>query len=262
MKDNFVRGVFGLLIMRILLSILIAGSPSALAAMYNLEEKFSQKFYIFSRLSGHLVFEPPSFDFGTVERGEEVKGKFKLLNAGDAIIKFLKVVPGCGCTSAVLNKVILNPGEVAELEFIVDTKDKHAYFKSGIEVQTNDIDNPVTVLPITGWVGKGVEFFPPPGYLGVLRAGEKVTGKLQVLHGGVDDFRIEKVKSLKGLVEIGNIIKKDEHTYEIEASISQKILTRPGDYKDILLVYTTSKEAPLLKAEYKWTISPDNSNTK
>lgn len=262
MKDNFVRGVFGLLIMRTLLSILIAGSPSALATLYNLENKFSQKFYIFSRTSGHLIVEPLHYDFGTVEKGQLVKGKFKLLNSGDVVLKFLKIAPGCGCTSAVVNKGVLNPGEVTELEFSVDTKDKHAYFKSGIEVQTTDLNNPVTILPITGWVGKGVEFFPPPGYLGVLRAGEKVTGKLQVLHGGVDDFRIEKVKSLKGLVEIGNIIKKDEHTYEIEASISQKILTRPGDYKDILLVYTTSKEAPLLKAEYKWTISPDNSNTK
>ncbi len=262
MKDNFVRVALGLLIIRILFSILIARSPSALAFIYNLEDRFSRKFYIFSRLSGHLVFEPPTFDFGVVEKGQQVKGKFRIFNAGDAVLKFLKVAPGCGCTSAVLNKGILNPGEEAELEFIVDTRDKHAYFKSGIEVQTTDIDNPVMILPITGWVGKGVEFFPPPGYLGVLRAGKKVNGKLQILHGGVDDFRIEKVKSLNGMVEIGNIIKKDEHTYEIEAAISQKILLKPGEYKDTLLVYTTSKETPLLKAEYKWTISPDNSNTK
>lgn len=262
MKDNFVRFAFGLLIMRTLLSILVARSPSALAVLYNLENKFSQKFYIFSGTSGHLIVEPLHYDFGTVEKGEGVLGRFKLYNSGNAIVKLLKVAPGCGCTIAVVNRKVLLPGETAELEFKINTHDKDAYFNSGIELQTTDINNRVMLLPITGWIGKGIKLNPAGGYFGVLNAGQKLEGKLQVQYGGIEDFRIQRVKMEKALINIGDITQKDEHTIEISASLQTDNVKEKRDYEDTIFIYTNNKEHPLLKATYRWTVIPDNKISK
>ncbi len=262
MKDTFARFASGLLIVRIFATILLAMSPRTLSIIYNLENKFSQKFYIFSRTSGSLIVEPTHYDFGTVEKGEWILGRFKLYNAGGSILKFLKVAPGCGCTSAVIDKRVLSPGEVAEIEFKIDTHDKDAYFNSGIELKTTDIDKPSIVLPITGWVGKGVKLNPPSSYFGVLSAGQKLEGKLQVQYGGVGDIVIQRVRTQKGLINIGDIAQKDEHTIEISASLQTEEVKEQRDYEDTVFIYTNNKEYPLLKATYKWTVSPDNKNSK
>lgn len=258
MEGNFLRIVSGLILVRIFLTIFLAISPSALATLYNIENKFSQKFYVFSRSSGHLIVEPLHYDFGTVEKGEWVSGQFKLYNSGNAILKFLKVAPGCGCTSAVVKKNVLLSGETTELEFKIDTHDKDAYFNSGIEVTTTDVNNPVMVLPITGWVGKGVKLNPASSYFGVLNAGQKLEGKLQVLYGGVGDLQILRVKMQNGLIKIGDITRKDEHTIEISASLQTDNVKEKRDYEDTIYVYTNSKEYPVLEATYRWTVSPNN----
>lgn len=257
MKENFVRFVFGLLVLRILVTIFLTDSPSALAGLYKLENKINQKFYIFSHFSGHIFVEPPGYDFGTVEKGEWVSGRFLLYNSGGAVLKFLRVAPGCGCTSAVVSKRELAPGETAELTFKIDTHDKDGYFNSGIEVSTTDVNNPVLILPITGWVGKGIKIFPPSdSYFGVLEAGKKLEGKLQVQHAGLHNFRILKVKTQKGLIKIGDIIEKDEHIIEIAGSLETSNVNVKRDYEDTIFIYTNNNDYPILKATYRWTVSP------
>ncbi len=258
MQDTFARFAVGLLIGRILATILLAVSPRTLSILVNLENKFSQKFYIFSGTSGYLVVEPAHYDFGTVEKGQWVVGRFKLYNAGASILKFLRVAPGCGCTSAVIDKKILHPGETAELEFNIDTNDRDGYFNSGIELETTEIKNPRRVLPIRGWVGRGIRLNPPSGYFGFLSAGQKLEGKLQVQYGGVGDIVIQRVKTQKGLINIGDITQKDEHTIEISASLQTEDVKEQRDYEDTVFVYTNNKEYPLLKATYRWTVRPDN----
>lgn len=262
MRDNFLRVVFGLLIIKLCFTIFLATSPSALATLYNAGNKFSQKFYIFSRTSGKLISDPVLYDFGEVEKGTVVEGKFRLYNGGNAILKFLNVAPGCGCTSAIVKKDILYPGESTELEFRVDTHDREAYFNSGIEVTTTEVNNPVKVLPVRGWIGKGVKLIPQGGYMGVLKAGQYVEGKVQVQFGGIGEFEIKKVKMGKGFVKIGDIIRKDEHTFEISAMLKADDVRETKDYEDTILIYTTNKEYPLLKATYRWTVTPDTDTSK
>jgi hypothetical protein len=261
MLDKFTRRVFFLIALRILFSIYLFTSPSAISVLVDFSDKFSEKFYIFSKTSGHLVVEPLQFDFGSVKENEIVRGKFKLMNTGRGILKILNVVPGCGCTTAGMKRDVLKPGDMTEMEFTVDTHDREGYFNSGIEIKSTDTNNPVTVLSITGWIGRGVKIVPPGGYLGVIRAGEKLEGSIQVQFGGLEDFSVKSVKVKNGLVKVNEIRKKDDHTIELYGTINVERVREKRDYSETLIIYTTSKEYPVLQVTYSWTVVPGD-NTK
>lgn len=78
-----------------------------------------------------LVFVEKFFDFGPIVEGEIIKHTFKFKNEGPGPVKIIKTEASCGCTT--LSGVIREyaPGETAEMEVTIDTKDK-----KGIVVKT------------------------------------------------------------------------------------------------------------------------------
>lgn len=80
---------------------------------------------------GHIVFEETFFDFGTVVEGDIIKHTFKFRNDGAGKVKIVKTETSCGCTTASGALKEYAPGEVGEMEVVVDTKGK-----KGIVVKT------------------------------------------------------------------------------------------------------------------------------
>ncbi|MBU0984925.1 MAG: DUF1573 domain-containing protein, partial [candidate division Zixibacteria bacterium] len=63
---------------------------------------------------------------------------FRLTSAGDDSLLITKVIPGCGCTQAPLEKAELAPGETTNLEIIFSTKRYSNRVTKSPRIETNE----------------------------------------------------------------------------------------------------------------------------
>ena len=78
----------------------------------------------------------------SVLTGKEIKGKLVLKNKGDVLLKILGVSSTCGCTTLKLKERKIKPGNVVDLDFVVDTRGKLGMVEKTITVHSNDPDSP------------------------------------------------------------------------------------------------------------------------
>jgi hypothetical protein len=68
--------------------------------------------------AGHLVADKMDYDFGMIEPGEKLYGKYTLTNDGKETVEIDKNVgKSCGCTEPKLDSYVLKPGESTTLSF-------------------------------------------------------------------------------------------------------------------------------------------------
>ena len=78
----------------------------------------------------------------SVLTGKEIKGKLVLKNKGDELLKILGVSSTCGCTTLKLKERRINPGNVVDLNFVVDTRGKLGMVEKTITIHSNDPETP------------------------------------------------------------------------------------------------------------------------
>jgi len=77
-------------------------------------------------------------DFGPVVQGTKVSHRFKLSNTGDAPLNILRMNSSCGCTSTLLGKARLEPGESTELEVSFNSAGLRGPANKSVQVVTDD----------------------------------------------------------------------------------------------------------------------------
>lgn len=101
------------------------------------------------------------FEFGFVPQNSKISHVFWLYNDGDETLKITKVVPGCGCTKAPLQKSEIAPGDSSALEIIFSTRryknrvtkqprietNEGTPFRS-VKIVTNVLSHPDSAFPI------------------------------------------------------------------------------------------------------------------
>ena len=95
-----------------------------------------------------LVLDAESHHFGQIRAGAKVAHRFKVTNAGDAGLRIVRVNPSCGCTSTVVGREVLEPGEGTELEVVLDTAGYQGPMKKFIELVTDDPAGPSRTLAV------------------------------------------------------------------------------------------------------------------
>lgn len=65
-----------------------------------------------------LTLDEIDYNFGIIPQHSRVSHTFWLRSTGDDTLRIFKVVPGCGCTKAPLEKSVLAPGDSTRLEII------------------------------------------------------------------------------------------------------------------------------------------------
>jgi hypothetical protein len=93
-----------------------------------------------------LDIPKPTFDFGYVPQQSVVSTDFWLKSSGTEDLKILKVIPGCGCTKAPLEKDVLVPGDSTRLEVIFSTKRFTNRVTKNPRIQTNAGDQKVEFM--------------------------------------------------------------------------------------------------------------------
>lgn len=100
-----------------------------------------------------IEITPKSFDFGEIQYGDVLKYTFKVKNIGSEVLEIKRVATSCACTTAEVEKKILNPGEGADLLVKYDTGAMSGPHGQGqqeriIYIKSNDPINPQVEVTI------------------------------------------------------------------------------------------------------------------
>jgi hypothetical protein len=89
-----------------------------------------------------VVLESDRFDFGPIPQGVRLVHRFALANGGDAPLEIQRLDAACGCTTAVVGRSTLAPGERTELEVALATGGLRGPVHKTVEVTTTDPAQP------------------------------------------------------------------------------------------------------------------------
>jgi hypothetical protein len=85
-----------------------------------------------------LAIDESEFNFGYVPQDARITHVFWLKSVGDEVLKITKVVPGCGCTKAPIDKTELAVGDSTRLEVKFNTKGYRRKVTKAPRIETNE----------------------------------------------------------------------------------------------------------------------------
>ena len=91
---------------------------------------------------------------------EEAQTEFVVTNKGDETVRIARVRTSCGCTSSILNKKIINPGESTTITAIFNKGKRQGLNHNKLEVFLDDQTDPVAKLHMIVQVPKLVDSQP------------------------------------------------------------------------------------------------------
>jgi len=103
-----------------------------------------------------IVLESLTYDFGPLAPNATATHRFKVSNAGAAPLTISRLNPSCGCTSTVLGKKTLAPGESTELEVTFNAAGASGPTRKTIQLVSDDPERPVLDLAFTADVSPAV----------------------------------------------------------------------------------------------------------
>jgi hypothetical protein len=84
-----------------------------------------------------IEFDKKEYDFGEIIEGEEVKGKFTLVNRGKVDLILTEVKASCGCTTPDWTKEAIGPGESGEIQFLFKSQGRKGKQNKSITIRSN-----------------------------------------------------------------------------------------------------------------------------
>lgn len=202
-----------------------------------------------------------TYNWGTVKPTDDpLKAKIKIKNAGTETLKINEVKPGCGCTTAPLDKNELKPGEEATLDVTLRIAGYGSEITKSIRIASNDPQNPNKYLFL-----KANVFFPisvkPTMYFtfNEMTVGKESSAKLILKNNTNHEIKLYDVvfspDNLTLNVPKEKILKPNEE-FELVAKVtpqkkgyfncSVKFKTTDNDMKELVIPgYGNVKESPI-----------------
>lgn len=104
-----------------------------------------------------LVADAANVNFGRIPPGGHASHRFVLRNAGQRNLVLDRIQPSCGCTTTVVGKTELAPGETTDLEVSFDGSGFTGPVRKTVEITSNDPVNPKYLLTFSAIVGGVVQ---------------------------------------------------------------------------------------------------------
>lgn len=212
--------------------------------------------FLTAMLITSYVYSQPKFEF--VGSGEKDWGKvmrsdgplvtqIRIKNTGNKLLEIYGVKPGCGCTTAPIDKKLLDPGETAKVDVTLKIDKDNGPIVKGIEFTTNDPENDRVTYDLKANVKSPIELFPKFLNLGTINKNEKMSARIVVSNHTSKDIKITSVKlsnpSIKTNMKKGQILKAGSHN-----SVQGIVLTnKDGIFDEKITLITDSKQNPLIE---------------
>lgn len=194
-----------------------------------------------------IQFEEKIFDFGVISQGDKVAYIYRFKNVGRKILKIERIRSTCDCTAINLTSMEIEPGNTGEIKAIFDSEEYTGRIMKSIHVHSNDPDEPVVTLKITGIVKEDVVVNPKKLNFGEIYEGKGAFRKLKVLPEAIEKLEIKKLEISSEYL----VLKRSEYSegnregIEITVTLSPK--TPQGRFFEILKIHTNSKGKPMIE---------------
>jgi hypothetical protein len=130
-----------------------------------------------------MTLDSTHHDFGKIAPNTVVSHRFKVTNTGDALLTITRLNPSCGCTSSVVGKDQLAPGESTELEVTFNSAGYSGPIKKSVEVVSNDPVQLAQTLIFSGDVAPNVKVSTQELRFLDLRRGDRRRASVQLESG-------------------------------------------------------------------------------
>ncbi len=140
-------------------------------------------------------------DWGKVKpKDDPLKATVKIKNEGTELLKISDVRPGCGCTTAPLDKKELNPGEIGSMEVTLKLGATSGLMTKSITISSNDPQNATKVLYLKADVVRPIQILPTQ-YLsfGEMTVGTKSEAKLSIRNTSTQDIVLSDFETVAGI---------------------------------------------------------------
>jgi len=108
----------------------------------------------------HIQFDELIYDFEDAPQEETVVHKFHFKNTGKSNLVISNVKPSCACTAALLSDKNIPPGGSGTIEFKFPTDLWRGKRTLNTQVYSNDPDEPIVTLTLTGNIAGWIPVVP------------------------------------------------------------------------------------------------------
>ncbi len=104
-----------------------------------------------------ITFQVKEFDFGTIWDHKSMTANYPFTNTGTQPLVITRMKAGCGCTTPVADKTVIQPGEQGTITVTFDPKGKQRKQDKKVTIYTNSPVNPETSVWIRSIVKPFIE---------------------------------------------------------------------------------------------------------
>jgi len=205
-----------------------------------------------------IVFESTTKDFGKVSEGAVLKHIFRFTNQGNETLEIVRVDSSCGCTSALLSKNKIGPGNSGEIEVVIATKDlPPSELSKTVSVMSTDRKQPNVVLTLTAVVEPEFVISEPSIYFGNVPRGHEVTKEILITIPPNKSHKLLEASSTDADVTVKMEPVAGSNGKQFKVIVVQKAGAAEGFHNGTLVVKTTSAVRPELKISVRSLVLKD-----
>lgn len=170
-----------------------------------------------------------TYSWGKVKpKDNPLNAKIKIFNKGTDTLKITGVKPGCGCTTAPLDKNNIAPGDYATLAVTLNLGSQRGQVTKSISITCNDPKNTSLYLFISAEVVFDVVFSAPEFLnMGDMELKTPKTSKITMTNTSEHDITIKTIAtnppSMKLSIENGTVIPA-KGTYELTGTVQYDVV--------------------------------------
>ena len=193
------------------------------------------------------MFGELTHDFGSVPRGSQLLHRFQWRNTTDKPMELVEYQRSCGCTSVTISPKVVDPGQIGQIEMLMDTKP----FAGEKTVNLSLVFGPGRLVSAQFQVkafSRGDIVYNPGHFgFGVVNEGSTPTAHVDIEYAGNLDFKITGVAEQPTGLEI-----KITESYRRVGGVGYHISTTlgsdtaSGDLKQTIQLRTNDPANPIL----------------
>jgi len=201
-----------------------------------------------------ITFEKTHHDFGKISADRKVSYHFKVTNTGQGTLNITRLNPSCGCTSTVLGKWSLAPGEGTEVEASFDPRGFRGKVHKSIQVISDDPTRGTTTLTFEAEVIQEIMPSTTTVFFYDLQRTAAKKATVRLASGNGQPVQVKETKA-PGAPYLSATARSEGNDAILDIDLDgRKISTGKQRGVDSLTVITTSEKMPVITLNIQWEL--------
>lgn len=201
-----------------------------------------------------ITFEKTHHDFGKIDADRKVSYRFKVTNTGQATLNITRLNPSCGCTSTVVGKWSLAPGESTEVEASFDPRGFRGLVRKSIQVISDDPVHGSLTLTFEATVTQDIMPSTKTVFFYDLQRTTSKTSTIRLASGNGQPVQVKETKA-PGAPYLSATAKSEGNDVLLDITVDGRKIS-PGKQRgaDSLTVFTNSQKTPSIPISVQWEL--------